>query len=167
MLNAKSFPLSPKIAQKHIWNIATLNHVSFESFRRSSPSPPPKHPLKMKSTNPIVQYFPAIFCTPGAIPDWKVEDSWLFLFNWKLLGRPFSSPQYWQGEKLIKVLHFQIYWKCLRALSIALSKRELRNTKQSTKQKRASYRHPLNWEKIVPRQGECLNPIPSLHSLTC
>ena len=70
------------------------------------------------------------------------------------------------GGKLIKVLHFQIYWKCL-ALSIALSKRELRNTKQSTKQKRASYRHPLNWEKIVPRQGECLNPIPSLHSLTC
>ena len=103
--------------------VATLNHVSFESFRRSSPSPPPKHPLNMKSTNPIVQYFPAIFCTPGAIPDWKVEDSWLFLFNWKLLGRPFSSPQYWQGEKLIKVLHFQIYWKCLRALSFSFYKK--------------------------------------------
>ena len=92
--------------------VGTLNQVSLESFRRSSP--PPKHlPIKTYKS------YRAIFRTPGAILDWE-EDSWLFLFNWKLLGRPFSSPQYWQGEKLIKVLHFQIYWKCLRPLSLSL-----------------------------------------------
>ena len=50
-------------------------------------------------------------------------------------------------EELIKVLHFQIYWKCLRAPS--LSKRKLRNTKHSTKQTFLSFRHFLNSDTLL------------------
>ena len=50
-------------------------------------------------------------------------------------------------EELIKVLHFQIYWKCLRAPS--LSKRKLRNTKHPTKQTFLSFRHFLNSDTLL------------------
>ena len=81
MPNAKSLPFSPNITQQDMWDKAALNQISFETFRWSILST--SLPKLLLRCNISPRYF--------ALLDWRA-DSWLFLFNWKVLGRPFSSP---------------------------------------------------------------------------
>ena len=72
-----------------------------------------------KECTPVVKYFPSKFCSFGANLDWEEAEIADCFF---LIGNFYTALilSILTGGNLIKVLHFQIYWKCLRALSLSL-----------------------------------------------